>query len=147
MGSVAAAPAMNIEELQNLQHALTESVEKRRSEYQQRSRGRKGVSESEARLRRFYESGLLGVIYWNMRGDLTGSFTAPVLRPELQGATLRGGMAVALGLATGGIGALIPLLDFGTNKKSKCAALVSQARKEIGVRASDMQPRKLRPAR
>lgn len=85
----------------------------------------------------------------SLRGPIgvTGSFTAPVLRPELQGATLRGGLAVALGVATGGIGALIPLLDFGTKKDSNCAALMSQAREETGVKASDMLPRNVRPAR
>lgn len=80
----------------------------------------------------------------SLRGPIgvTGPFTAPVLRPELQGAALRGGMAVALGVATGGIGALLPLLDFGTKKDSNCAALMSQARAETGVKASDMRPPK-----
>ncbi|MDP3761911.1 MAG: AsmA family protein [Ramlibacter sp.] len=79
----------------------------------------------------------------SLRGPIgvSGSFVAPVLKPELQGATLRGGLAVALGLATGGLGALIPLLDFGTGKDSNCAALMSEARAETGVKASDMQPR------
>ncbi len=31
----------------------------------------KELRESESRLRRFYESGLLGVIYWNMNGEIT----------------------------------------------------------------------------
>ena len=85
----------------------------------------------------------------SLRGPIgvTGSFAAPVLRPELQGATLRGGLAVALGVATGGIGALIPLLDFGTKKDSNCTALMSQASEETGVKASDMLPRNLRRAR
>ncbi len=79
----------------------------------------------------------------SLRGPIgvTGSFMAPVLKPELQGATLRGGLAVALGAATGGIGALIPLLDFGAKKDSDCAALMSEARAETGVKASDMRPR------
>jgi uncharacterized protein involved in outer membrane biogenesis len=79
----------------------------------------------------------------SLRGPIgvTGSFMAPVLKPELQGATLRGGLAVALGVATGGIGALLPLLDFGTAKDSNCAALMGEARAEAGVKASDMQPR------
>lgn len=79
----------------------------------------------------------------SLRGPIgvTGSFMAPVLKPELQGATLRGGLAVALGFATGGVGALLPLLDFGTAKDSDCAALMKEARAETGVKASDMQPR------
>ena len=56
-------------------------------------------------------------------------------------AALRGGLAVALGFATGGVGALLPLLDFGTAKDSDCAALMKEARAETGVKASDMQPR------
>ena len=81
----------------------------------------------------------------SLRGPIgvTGSFMAPVLKPELQGATLRGGLAVALGAMTGGIGALVPLLDFGSRKDSNCAALMSQARVETGVKASDMLPRKI----
>jgi uncharacterized protein involved in outer membrane biogenesis len=80
----------------------------------------------------------------SLRGPIgvTGSFMAPALRPELQRATLRAGVAVALGVATGGIGALVPLLDFGTKKDSDCAALMSQALHETGVKASDMLPRK-----
>jgi AsmA family protein len=82
----------------------------------------------------------------SLRGPIgvTGSFMAPVLKPELQGATLRGGLAVALGVATGGIGALIPLLDFGTRNDSNCAALMNQAKQETGVKASDMLPRNQR---
>ena len=88
--------------------------------------------------------GVAGFSLASLRGPIgvTGPFTAPVLKPELQGATLRGGLAVALGVATGGIGALIPLLDFGSGKKdSNCAALMSQARQETGLKASDMLPR------
>ncbi len=79
----------------------------------------------------------------SLRGPIgvSGSFMAPVLKPELQAATLRGGLAVALGLATGGVGALIPLLDFGTGKNSDCAALMGEAKAGTGVKASDMQPR------
>lgn len=37
----------------------------------ERKRAEKALRESEQRLRRFYESGLVGVIYWNMRGQIT----------------------------------------------------------------------------
>ncbi len=79
----------------------------------------------------------------SLRGpiDLTGSFTTPVLRPELRSATVRGGLAVVLGVATAGAGALLPLLDFGNKRDSNCAALMSQAHSEAGVKASDMAPR------
>ncbi|HMA07422.1 MAG TPA: AsmA family protein, partial [Ramlibacter sp.] len=79
----------------------------------------------------------------SLRGpiDLTGTFMTPVLRPELGNAAVRGGLAVALGVATAGLGALIPLLDFGDKTDSNCAALMSQAHSETGVKASDMAPR------
>jgi hypothetical protein len=79
----------------------------------------------------------------SLRGPiaLTGTFMTPVLRPELRNATVRGGLAVVLGVATAGIGALIPLLDFGNKADSNCAALMSQAKSEAGVKASDMAPR------
>jgi hypothetical protein len=36
--------------------------------------------------------------------------------------------------------ALIPLLDFGNKTDSNCAAPMSQAKSEAGVKASDMAP-------
>lgn len=79
----------------------------------------------------------------SLRGPIaiTGSFKNPLVRPEVGGALARGGLAVALGAVTGGIGALIPLLDFGKDKNSNCAALMSQAKSDAGVKASDMAPR------
>ncbi len=70
-----------------------------------------------------------------LRGPIavTGSFESPSLKPEMQGVFTRGGLAVALGAATGGLGALLPLLDFGKDQDSKCAALLSQARADAGV--------------
>ena len=53
---------------------------------------------------------------------------------------MRIGLAVALGVVTAGIGALIPLLDFGENKESQCTALMSQAKSDADVKASDMMP-------
>jgi uncharacterized protein involved in outer membrane biogenesis len=87
----------------------------------------------------------------SLRGPIavSGSFLQPVLRPQLQEGIIRGGLAVALGVATGGIGALIPLLDTGGAKDSNCAALIVQAGQETGVKASDMRPAQLqgKPAR
>ena len=37
----------------------------------ERRRAEAGLRESEQRLRRFYDSGLLGVFFWNMRGEIT----------------------------------------------------------------------------
>lgn len=81
----------------------------------------------------------------SLRGPIaiTGSFKTPLVRPEMGGVIARGGLAVALGVMTSGIGALIPLLDFGKDKGkgSNCTALMSQARSDAGVKASDMAPR------
>jgi AsmA family protein len=79
----------------------------------------------------------------SLRGPIviTGSFKNPLVRPEMGGVIARGGLAVALGAATAGMGALIPLLEFGKNKDSNCAALMSQAKSDAGVKASDMAPR------
>ena len=41
----------------------------------QRKRSEEALWASETRLRRFYESGLLGVIYWNMQGQITDANT------------------------------------------------------------------------
>ena len=80
----------------------------------------------------------------SLRGPIviSGSFNTPVVRPELGGVIARGGIAVALGAVTAGIGALIPLLEFGKNKDSNCAALMSKARSDTGVKESDMAPRR-----
>jgi len=68
----------------------------------------------------------------SLRGPIavTGSFMNPVLKPEMGAAAVRGGLAVALGVATAGLGALVPLVDFGKAGDSNCAALVGQARAE-----------------
>ena len=77
----------------------------------------------------------------SLRGPIaiTGTFSAPVARPELGGALVRGGAAVVLGVATAGIGALLPLLDFGKERDSNCAALISEAKTDVGVKASDIR--------
>jgi uncharacterized protein involved in outer membrane biogenesis len=80
----------------------------------------------------------------SLRGPIaiTGTFKAPVVRPEMGGVIARGGLAVALGAVTAGIGALIPLLEFGQRKDSNCVELMNQAKADAGVKASDMAPRK-----
>ncbi|MBK7414441.1 MAG: hypothetical protein IPJ38_04310 [Dechloromonas sp.] len=37
---------------------------------------------------------------------------------------VRGGLAIALGAVSSGVGALIPLLDFGTERESNCKTLL-----------------------
>ncbi|MBF0485846.1 MAG: PAS domain S-box protein [Candidatus Omnitrophica bacterium] len=37
----------------------------------ERNRAEKALKDSEERLRRFYDAGLVGVIYWNMKGQIT----------------------------------------------------------------------------
>ncbi|PKO34942.1 MAG: hypothetical protein CVU34_05510 [Betaproteobacteria bacterium HGW-Betaproteobacteria-7] len=86
----------------------------------------------------------------SLRGPIviTGTFKEPGVRPELGGPIVRGGLAVALGAVTSGIGALIPLLDFGTKRESNCKRLLGEAKADTGVKSSDMAPRrsKGRPA-
>ena len=53
----------------------------------------------------------------------------------------RGALAAALGVLTAGIGALIPLLDFGKDKVSNCTALIEKAKADTGVKESDLAPR------
>lgn len=85
-------------------------------------------------------SQLKGFSLASLRGPIaiTGSFKTPVVRPEMGPVIARGGLAVGLGLATAGIGALLPLLEFGSDKGSNCTTLISQAKADAGVKASDM---------
>ncbi len=79
----------------------------------------------------------------SLRGPIvvSGSFKNPVLRPEMGGVIVRGGLAVALGAATSGVGALIPLLDFGSGRDSNCKTLLGDAKSDTGVKTSDIAPR------
>jgi uncharacterized protein involved in outer membrane biogenesis len=78
----------------------------------------------------------------SLRGPLavSGTFKSPVLRPELGEVIVRGGLAVALGSVSFGVGALIPLLDFGTEQESNCKALLVDAKADTGVKTSDTAP-------
>jgi uncharacterized protein involved in outer membrane biogenesis len=58
---------------------------------------------------------------------VSGTFAQPRVRPDLPRAVTRGVAAAALGVATGGLGLILPLLDFGGAKDSDCAALIRQA--------------------
>jgi uncharacterized protein involved in outer membrane biogenesis len=76
----------------------------------------------------------------SLRGPLvvTGPFKKPSLHPDMAKVGVRGGLALGLGALTSGIGVLIPLLDFGDDKLSNCAALLSQAKSDTGIKQSDI---------
>jgi hypothetical protein len=69
---------------------------------------------------------------------VTGPFKKPSLHPDMAKVGVRGGLALGLGALTSGIGVLIPLLDFGDDKLSNCAALLSQAKSDTGIKQSDI---------
>ena len=80
----------------------------------------------------------------SLRGPivLTGTLKKPAVRPEMGNVAARGALAIALGAVTAGLGALLPLLEFGTrNEASACTTLMNQAKADTGVKQSDMKPR------
>jgi uncharacterized protein involved in outer membrane biogenesis len=79
----------------------------------------------------------------SLRGPIaiTGSFNNPTVHPELTNAVTRGGLALALGAATAGVGTLIPLLDLGHRETGNCAALMSETEADAGIKQSDLAPR------
>jgi uncharacterized protein involved in outer membrane biogenesis len=78
----------------------------------------------------------------SLRGPIlvTGTLMKPKVKPDTSKVATRGGVAVGLGVATVGAAALIPLLDFGDNKDSNCAALMDQAKSDAGIKQSDIAP-------
>jgi uncharacterized protein involved in outer membrane biogenesis len=64
-----------------------------------------------------------------LRGPIhiDGTFKNPKVGPDVPRAVGRGAAALALGWVTGGLGALIPLVDFGGAQDSDCAALLQEA--------------------
>ncbi|MEA3152511.1 MAG: AsmA family protein [Betaproteobacteria bacterium] len=65
--------------------------------------------------------------------DITGTFKNPTVRPELGSVAARGAVAVALGVVTAGVGALLPLLEPGKEKNTNCAALINSAARPAGA--------------
>jgi len=59
--------------------------------------------------------------------NIKGTFKDPKVGPDIPRAAVRGAAAVALGWVTGGLGALIPLIDLGGAQDSDCAALMQEA--------------------
>jgi uncharacterized protein involved in outer membrane biogenesis len=80
-----------------------------------------------------------------LRGPIlvSGTFNKPSVSPDMSKVVARGGIAVGLGVLTAGLAAIIPLLEFSKDKPSNCAALVSQAKSDAGVKQSDITPHKL----
>jgi hypothetical protein len=70
-----------------------------------------------------------------LRGPINigGTFKNPQAGPDLKNAAGRGAMAVVLGVATGGLGAFIPLVDFGGAQASDCAALIQGANADVSA--------------
>jgi AsmA family protein len=79
----------------------------------------------------------------SLRGPIlvTGPFKNPSVHPDMHKAVARGGIAAVLGAMTAGIGTLVPLLEFGKDKDSNCAALLSQVKSDAGIKQSDIAPR------
>ncbi|MEO7953390.1 MAG: AsmA family protein [Polaromonas sp.] len=79
----------------------------------------------------------------SLRGpiNISGTLKSPTVHAEMGNVITRAGLAAALGSVTAGIGALIPLLEFGKEEQSHCTELIAQAKAEVGVKASDMAPR------
>jgi uncharacterized protein involved in outer membrane biogenesis len=80
-----------------------------------------------------------------LRGPIlvAGTFNKPSVHPDMSKVVARGAVAVGLGVLTAGIAAMIPLLEFSKGKPSNCAALVSQAKSDAGIKQSDIKPHKL----
>jgi uncharacterized protein involved in outer membrane biogenesis len=78
----------------------------------------------------------------SLRGPIlvTGTLMKPKVKPDTARVAARGGAAVGLAVVTVGVAGLIPLLDFGDNRDSNCAALMDQAKSDAGIKQSDIAP-------
>jgi uncharacterized protein involved in outer membrane biogenesis len=78
----------------------------------------------------------------SLRGPIlvTGTFIKPKVKPDTTKVATRGAAAVGLAVVTVGVAGLIPLLDFGDNKDSNCAAVMDQAKSDAGIKQSDIAP-------
>jgi len=59
--------------------------------------------------------------------NITGTFKSPKVMPDISQAAARGAAAVALGVVTGGPGAILPLIDLGGAKDANCSELIQEA--------------------
>ena len=71
---------------------------------------------------------------------IKGYFAAPSVRPISRQLLTRAGVGVGLGIATGGIGAILPFVDLGRAKNVNCAA-VEAARTAQEVDAAPPDPK------
>ncbi len=85
----------------------------------------------------------------SLRGPIlvSGTLMKPKFKPDTKKAATRAGIAVGLAAVTVPVAGLIPLLDFGDNKDSNCAALMDQAKSAAGIKQSDMAPQRKSEAR
>lgn len=79
--------------------------------------------------------------------NITGTFKDPRVGPDLKNAAGRGAAAIALGWATGGLGALLPLIDVGGAQDSDCAALIQEASASVPQQAKQNAKAGLRGGR
>jgi AsmA family protein len=89
-------------------------------------------------------SHLKGFSLASLRGPIlvTGPFKKPSVHPDMRKAVARGALVAILGALTASIGSLIPLLDFGKNKDSNCAAMMNQTKSDVSTKQSDIAPRR-----
>ncbi len=80
----------------------------------------------------------------SLRGPIlvTGTLMKPNFKPDTKKVATRGGIAVGLAALTVPVAGLIPLLDFGDNKDSNCAALMDEAKSAAGIKQSDIAPQR-----
>jgi uncharacterized protein involved in outer membrane biogenesis len=78
----------------------------------------------------------------SLRGPIlvTGTLMKPKAKPDTTKVATRVGASVGLAVVTVGVAGLIPLLDFGDNKDSNCAALMDQAKSDADIKQSDIAP-------
>jgi len=77
----------------------------------------------------------------SLRGPIliSGTFAAPKVRPDVSKVLGRGVAAVALGAATAGLGAFIPLFESGDNSKSSCHTLIADTESHTKTRPADIR--------
>ncbi len=107
--------------------------------------GEGGVNFADESLHLRLVSQSTGFSLASLRGPMvvTGPFKNPSVHPDM-------GKVVATRRPRGGPGradrghrrADIPLLEFGKDKDSNCAALMSQAKSDAGIKQSDIAPRR-----
>ncbi len=74
--------------------------------------------------------------------DVQGTLKNPIVLPDMGKVIGRGAAAAALGAVTAGIGAFLPLIEFGKEEDSNCTALIGETKADAGVSTSDTKPKK-----